>query len=76
MPLKLLKWLESKKICLILFRINNIDELNNYLKKYKPLINQYLLPEKEDKSQIKNRRKFSPSDDKFLLQGLNEYGYK
>jgi len=46
------------------------------MKKYQPLINPYLLPEKEEESQIKNRRKFSPSDDKFLLQGIKEYGYK
>lgn len=43
---------------------------------YQPLINPCLLPEKNEDDQIRNRRKFSPSDDKFLLQGLKEFNIK
>jgi len=40
------------------------------------MIKPWLLPEKWEDNQIRNRRKFLPSDDKFLLQGLKEYGYR
>ena len=39
-------------------------------------MNPCLLPSKSDDTQVRNRRKFSPSDDKFLLQGLKEFGYR
>jgi hypothetical protein len=53
-----------------------VDELNSYLKQYGPLVNPCLLPSKSDDTQVRNRRKFLPSDDKFLLQGLKEFGYR
>ena len=56
-------------------KINSPAELNEYLLQYQPLIQPYMLPEAV-KPEIKNRRKFCSTDDKFLLQGLKEFGSK